>query len=151
MLFPRMVERLGMLGFDVVAHHLPHRLVGFVDARVLEVQDGVDLVLEHQRPPAVLPAEAGEGRALAPRGLAVQVQLHRPPPLDAVLQLEPRAEEAPAVALRPEEGIEAYLQVAGFLHVMVVGHERRPFLGRGRRRPRAQNRQQTRPALQLPP
>ena len=108
-------------------------LVGFSDAGVLDVHDRVHLVLEHQRPPAVLPPETGERRALAARALAVEVQLRRPPSLDAVLQLEPRAEEAPAAALGTEDRIETQLQAARLLHVMAVGDEGWALLGLGRR------------------
>ncbi len=118
-----------MVGFAVVPDHLEHRLVGAVDVLEFDVEHRVDPVLAQQRPPAVLPAPAGERRAVAMGRLAVEVELGRPPTLDAVLQLRRRRDESARAPLAGDDRIDGDLQVAELLQLVVVGDEERALLG----------------------
>src|SRR5262249_52415862 len=63
----------------VVIDDFKQAAVSPVDVLELEIQHGIDPMLTRQKPEAVLPPIARKQRALSTRGLAVKVQLARPP------------------------------------------------------------------------
>ena len=116
------------MSLDVVTFDLFQDLVGAADLLVLKVEHGIDEVLALEKTNAVLPAEAGEDGAVVERGLTVEVDLGRPPGGGAVLELGPESMKVVAAALGAEGGEILDLEAAGFLKIVVVGHDVGAFL-----------------------
>ena len=132
--------RLGSVELGVEAHDFLERLVRVRGVFELHVEDRVDPVLAHQRPEAVLPARAGEDRAVAKRVLRVDVELGGPPRGHSVLELHPGRDEIAAALLRSVDRVGLNLQVARLLQVVRVRDEVGSFLrGRSRGKPQRGN------------
>ena len=118
----RSLRRQGV-GAAVVAHDFEQGLIGAVDVFELEIKDGIDPVLAQQWADAVLQPEAGEQRALAGRGLTVEVEFGRPPGLDAVLEFESGSHKRIAALGGASDALGGDFEVAGLLQFLGIGDE----------------------------
>jgi len=83
--------RLGVVCCAVEPGYLFYCFVGSTGIFVFDVKGGIDPVLAHQQPKAILPAVACEESAIAKWGLGVEIRLGRLPRLDAIFDLDPRS------------------------------------------------------------
>src|SRR5260370_19556294 len=134
MLFAGLRVRNEEVRFHVVAFAFFEDLVRAVLVFILDIKDGVDEVFALQRPEAILPAETREHGAVVECGLAVQVQLSRPPCGCAVIKLGPVGMEVVAASLGAHGGEILDLEVAGFFEIVVVGDKVRILLSQGSQR-----------------
>src|SRR5712672_3970043 len=120
----------------IVTFHFPEDFVGAILVYVLNVKDWIDDVFVLKRAKTVFPAYAGEKRAVAKSGLAIQIKLGGPPSCSSVFQLGPKGMEIIAAMLGPERRKVFDLKIAGFFKIVVVGDKIGAFLapcgGRGK-------------------
>src|SRR5260370_26699258 len=118
--------------FHVMAFAFFENLVRPILVLILDIQDRIDEVFLLQNSEAVLPPETGEYRAVVKRGLAIQIELRRPPSCCAVFELAPESVEVIRASLRPKCGEILDLQVAGLFEIMVISDKVRVLLREGR-------------------
>src|ERR1700739_3155733 len=118
-------DRVGrrMIGFDVVAFHFLHDLVGFADLLVFDVEYRVDGMLALEQTKAIFQTEPGENSAVAECALTIEVEFGGPPGGCAIFKLDPIGVEVSASALSGEIGEVLDLQAARFLEIVIVRDE----------------------------
>src|SRR5260370_5658662 len=120
------------IGLLVVPFAFLENLVRPILVLILDIQDGIDEVFALQNSEAVLPSETCEYRAVVKRGLAIQIELRRPPSCCAVFELAPESVEVIRASLRPKCGEILDLQVAGLFDIMVISDKASVLLLQGR-------------------
>src|SRR5277367_2249357 len=99
-LFAQQRVGVSVIGFNIVPLDFLQNLVGAAGVFVFDIQHGIDEMLLLQKAKTVLPAKTSKNRAVVERGLAVEINLGRPPRGCAVLELGPEGVKVVTTALR---------------------------------------------------
>src|SRR5882762_5741242 len=120
MLFPQYGVGIGVIGFNVEALYFLENLVSAVLFFVFDVQYWINEVLMAEQAEAILPAEAGEERAVPKGRLSLQIKFRAPPRRRAVLELGPEGVKIVAATLSAKRRKILDLQASRLFEIMIV-------------------------------
>src|SRR5215469_3978037 len=120
-----------MICFAVESDDLDHRLIGFVEILVFQVEQRIDPVFVHERTNAAFPTKTREDCAVSEGRLSINVELRCPPCFHAVLELGYSGEKIVAVALSGEDRIEFDFKISRLLKMVRIRDEVRWLLPAG--------------------
>jgi hypothetical protein len=129
LLQPSALVRPAQIVLSIVIDYFQQALIRSTDVFEFDIQYGIDPMLMRQKPEAILPSPAGEQRAFTARRLAVEIQFAGPPGLDTIFELGGSCRKPVTVARLAGHILGSNLQAPGFLHLMLVGNEKRGFSG----------------------
>src|SRR5579859_3777185 len=90
-------------------------LVRLANLLVLDVDHRIDEMLPLEWAETILPAKAGEDRAVVKSSLSIEIEFRGPPRFGPVLELSPEGMKIVAAALRPNRGKVLHLQAPWLL------------------------------------